>query len=270
MTFPGRLETTVAKKDSVILCWLGQAGFLLKTAKGKIILIDPYLSDYVNRVLEKEHGQGFRRMSAPLFDPSDLKVDILLASHEHEDHFDIDAIPDFLSNRNFRAYANEASFSLLGRNNIPTDKFTVIKKCDNIQFDEFNLSVVDCDHGDAAPQAMGFILDFGFTTIYYSGDTSYNLERLKDIVKLSPDFALLPINGAFGNLNAIEAAQYAADLKAKSCIPHHFWTFPLHDTPLGTPAAALDAFPKYAPQCKLFLAMPGDLLSIGSGGSIAD
>jgi L-ascorbate 6-phosphate lactonase len=265
MNFLERLDKAKPGEKELVLVWLGQAGFLIKTHGGKIILIDPYLTDYANRSLSKEHGQSFRRMTAPLFAPEQINVDVLLCSHEHQDHLDLDAVPGFLKKADIKCYTNVTSIDELEKNSIDTSRFNVLRKGTTVILDEFNFTAVDCDHGDLAPEALGFILDFGFTVIYYSGDTAYNKKRLADALGRRVDVALLPINGAFGNLNAKEAAMFANDLRAKLCIAHHFWTFPAHDAPLGSPRDALKMFPVHAPECILSLATPGELLVIGSG-----
>jgi len=265
--FLDRLEKVIPHNKELILCWLGQAGFLIKTAKGKLILIDPYLSDYTNRILQNEHGQMFRRMSPPLCDPRQINADLLFISHEHPDHCDIDSLPDLLINQKLLCYANSASITEVYNNNIPTDKFHEIKKSGIVNFEEFKFTAVDCDHGTQSPEAMGFIFDFDFVSVYYSGDTSYNKKRLDSVIARGVDIALLPINGAFGNLSALDAARLAGDLGAKLCIPHHFWTFPGHEGASGSPRNAIEFFPQYAPDCLLRLSTPGELIRIGRGGT---
>jgi L-ascorbate 6-phosphate lactonase len=262
MDFLKKLGTIKPAEKEIALVWLGQAGFLIKTHNEKIILIDPYLTDYVNRVLQKKNGQAFRRMTSPLFESGDMQADVLLCSHEHQDHLDIDALPGLLKNKAMKCYTNVASIDELKKNGIDSDRFTVLKKGESTETEEFTLTALDCDHGELTPEALGLMLDFGFVTIYYSGDTGYNKSRLASAITAKPDVALLPINGAFGNLNAEEAAKFACDLEAKLCVPHHFWTFPAHVGPLGTPKDALDAFPKFAPDCALYLATPGTALIV--------
>ena len=67
--------------------------------------------------------------------------------------------------------------------------------------------------------------------------------------------AILPINGAFGNLNGKEAAEYAGLLKCKICIPCHFWTFPLHH---GDPQEIIEHMGESAPDCRLMLLCQGE------------
>lgn len=262
------LNNKKVHENEIAVCWLGQAGFLLYTHEGKRILIDPYLSDYVNRLFADTEGQKFRRMTPMCIEPEKLHPDILLSSHEHPDHLDIDSIPRLIANSGTRAFVNSVSMKELYNNGISTERFSVLHKQDKIDFGEFVLTVTDCDHGELAPEAMGFYLDFGFLTVYYSGDTALNRDCLKDVIQRKADIALLPINGAFGNLNAKEAAILANDLGAKICIPHHFWTFPAHDADSGGPLDAIRLFPEYAPECRLCLATPGELMVFGQGGGM--
>ena len=268
MNFIEKIAKIKPIKDEIALVWVGQAGFLIKTAGGKIIVLDPYLTDYTNRVLCAEHGQKFRRMCPAIFEPGEIKVDILLCSHEHEDHLDMDAIPVLLKDTNLAAFTNITSKEKLKNAGLTkeAERFTVLKKNEPVKFDEFTLTPLDCDHGEHTPEALGFLLDFGFTSVYYSGDTSYTKVRLADAIAKKPAVSLLPINGAYGNLNAEEAAMFAADLQTKLCVPHHFWTFPAHVGPKGTPLDALEFFPKYAPDCVLNLATPGEVMIINNLG----
>ena len=48
---------------------LGQAGFLIKNAKGNLLAIDPYLSDSVERV---EGSVGFKRLLPKILNPNDI------------------------------------------------------------------------------------------------------------------------------------------------------------------------------------------------------
>ena len=114
---------------------------------------------------------GYKRVTAPLFEPGEIDIDILLCSHEHGDHLDIYAMPELLGNPGMACYTNAQSIAELEKNSIDTSRVTAIAIGDSVDMGEFTLRVVDCDHGSSTPGAMGFILDFGFRKIYYSGDT---------------------------------------------------------------------------------------------------
>jgi L-ascorbate 6-phosphate lactonase len=231
---------------------------LLKTPGNKIIAIDPYLTDYVYKLLNKDYGYGFKRMTASVFKPGEIDIDYLFSSHEHGDHLDVDAIFELLNSKQTMLYSNAESKKIAVGAGVPKEKIILIKKDMAISFDEFELVVTSADHGEFCKEAFGFIFDFGFAKVYYSGDTCYNSNVLKKAIELKPQIALLPINGAFGNLNAEDAAKLADRMKSKVCIPHHFWTFPLHKGEKGDPIDAIKAFPEYAPDCRLVMLSPGE------------
>ena len=77
---------------AVTLHWLGQAGFALRW-EGNLLLIDPYLSDFL---AEKYRGQEFphRRMMPPPVAPGELRgVGCVLCTHRHSDHMDPGTLP---------------------------------------------------------------------------------------------------------------------------------------------------------------------------------
>jgi len=254
MTFVDTLKELKVEEGSVALMWAGQAGFLLKTAGGKVIAIDPYMSDYVYDSEKEYYGYGYKRLTPPLFDPEEIKIDCLLVSHQHGDHLDIPSLPGYLKYHGIDVYVNEPSLTHIENCGIKDERIHKIAIGDVIDLGEFKVYAVDSDHGPGTPFAMGFILDFGFKKIYYSGDTGYSLDRLEAAIKAQPEVALLPINGAFGNLDHETAPMLAEKLGSTLCIPHHFWTFALHG---GDPQAAIDNFPKIAPKCECRVTTPG-------------
>jgi len=131
----------------------------------------------------------------------------------------------------------------------------VLTKGASADLGDITLTAVDCDHGTLAPGALGFIMDLGFTRIYYAGDTALSPDRLATPLSVRPEVAILPINGAFGNLDGLQAAEYAGMLCAKRVIPCHFWTFPLHH---GDPQKLIEALPEKAPGCVLTLLCQGE------------
>ena len=71
------------------------------------------------------------------------------------------------------------------------------------------------------------IRDRGKKRIYAVGDSAYR-DALIHEKTIGADLVILPINGAFGNLNETEAAFLAKNLQAGTVIPSHFWNFAEH------------------------------------------
>jgi L-ascorbate 6-phosphate lactonase len=254
MNFVNKVKQAVVPDGHVAVFWLGQAGFLIKTASGKLTAIDPYFSDYVERTVPEE-GYGFKRLMPALCDADELIFDNLLISHEHGDHLDGDAIADMMKNGRTVVYTNAPSAKIMLEMGLDSSRINTLEKNQPVNLSQFTLIPVDADHGDLAPEALGFILEFPFIKLYYSGDTALSSERLSVPLEMKPDVSILPINGAFGNLDSLQAAKYAAMLNTKVCIPCHFWTFPLH---LGNPLDMINHMKELAPSCKLAMLCQGE------------
>lgn len=240
------------ENGKIAIFWLGQAGFLIKTASGFNICIDPYFSNHVMHTL---NNIGFKRMSPAPCNADDIAFDALLISHEHGDHFDIEAIAPMMANGKTQIYTNCIVAGRMEKMGLDMSRVHILKKGNETDIGECRLMAVDCDHGNSCPEALGFILDFGFTKVYYAGDTAPTWERLSLPMELNPEIALLPINGAYGNLDGFQAAEYAGKLGCKICVPCHFWTFPLHH---GDPQQIIDSIAEKAPGCELKLLCQGE------------
>lgn len=256
MDFIKSWSSLAVPKGHLALSWIGQAGFLIKT-EHSTIAIDPYLTDSVYHLFQEQYGYGFKRLAPALFPPGELEAEYLFCSHEHGDHLDTEGIVPLMHHARSRLFANAESCRIARQQGVLPDQIQTIARGSTVEFDEFRITALPSDHGDLSPEAMGFLFDFAFLTIYYSGDTAYNPALLHQAIAARPDIALLPINGAFGNLDARDAARLANDLNAGICIPHHFWTFPMH---LGNPQQAIEVFPQLAPACKLLLLTPGEIM----------
>ena len=254
MSFVTRFRQASPGRGEICLFWLGQAGFLIKTPSGRAIAIDPYFSDYVMHSIPEE-GLGFKRLSPPPCGAGDIPFDALLISHEHGDHFDQESIEEMMANGTTRVYTNTTSRDIMAGMPLDQERIRTLRKGEWTELPDCRLLPVDCDHGELAPEALGLILDFGFLRRYYAGDTSLTPERLQAPLAMKPEVAILPINGAFGNLDGLQAARYAGMLGAKVCVPCHFWTFPLHH---GDPQQIIDAMSAEAPGCELRLLCQGE------------
>lgn len=92
--------------------FLGQSGYVLKTENTEII-IDPYLSDSVNRVANRP-----RTLPLPM-KPEDISCDAVICTHNHLDHLDPDTVVRINENQ-FYITTNEGKEELerLGRTNV--------------------------------------------------------------------------------------------------------------------------------------------------------
>ena len=201
--------------------FLGQAGFVFKTDQGKLIAVDPYLSDCCNRYF------GFRRMIAKLLQPYDLIFDLLLATHAHYDHFDVDAAPMLLDNGITALIAAKDVKAECDRLGLKGD-LTFLKVGDSVERCGVKIKAIFCDHGPETPDAVGFRLQFGNITVCMTGDARFRPDLPADPDAQNADLLILPINGAYGNLNAHEAVETAKRLHPALTVPCHFGNFAEH------------------------------------------
>ena len=117
------------------------------------------------------------------------------------------------------------------------------------------MKAVFCDHGDAAPNAVGFILTIDGKKVYNAGDTCLRLDKTSEIAKDGPfDVMIAPINGAFGNMNETEMVTLCERVRPRLVIPSHYWVFAEHG---GNPGLFMREMRKRLPD------VPFKLMALG-------
>ncbi len=249
-----RIRDTVVEPGNLAIFWIGQAGFVYKTSSGTVVFVDPYVSDYVARVLS-HIGWGFKRITPCPITPEEVDADLVVSTHGHQDHLDQDAIPVFLRTPRTRFVGAPDCAEAYQSLGVPADRYSIIHTGQTLTFGDVTLTGVYADHGAETPHAMGILLTFGDIKVWQVGDTAYRPAQWQGIYGAGVDVVTPPINGMYGNLNGIEAARLAGDAGAKVAIPCHFWTFAEHG---GNPADFLNACPQYAPATKPLLMSHGE------------
>lgn len=190
--------------------FMGHACFLLE-AKGKKILIDPFLS------------------GNPLAgtDPESLKPDLILLTHGHGDHLG-DAIE----------IAKSSGAEMLG-------VYELMNYCQSrgvenvhqahmggkISYDFGWVKLVPAFHSSSTPDGtytgnpVGFVVNFFGHHFYHAGDTGIfgDMELIGRIFGV--DTAMLPIGSTF-TMDIDEAVEAVKMLKCSNVIPMHYNTFP--------------------------------------------
>ena len=218
--FISTVLSTAVEKNSVAVFFLGQAGFLIKTDSGKLLAIDPYLSNCCERFF------GFKRLMPQIVTADELNLDYLVVSHAHYDHFDPDSVPTLLGNKTKFIGAKDTLVEI-ERLQLKGD-ITTLKVGEVYNDGEIKITAVPCDHGELAPDAIGLLIEISGKKIYYMGDTAYREDLISSPLFTSVDLLLLPINGAFGNLNEYEASKVCSVIKPKLAVPCHYWNFAEH------------------------------------------
>ena len=214
----GRIKHTKVVPGCLAIFWISQAGFVYKTADDKIIYVDPYLTDSVGR----QFGHlmyGFKRLTPTLIEPEEMEADLVLTTHAHGDHFDVDLMPVLAGKPQIRFAGAPDCEQLFLAAGIPVDRYAVFHAEERLDFDGFSMTGVYADHGELAPDALGVLLQFGDITVWQVGDSAYRPDKWQEIFRLGIDILIPPINGAFGNLDGVEAARLAADSGRGSRFP---------------------------------------------------
>lgn len=210
-------DSPVAAGVHVTVEWLLQAGFILTGPSGAVA-IDPYLSDIC------EHVYGLRRGTPAPYVASDLPVGIVLVTHWHEDHLDLDSALELANNGVTFIGPPSCGHRLAGRG-VPADQFIRITAGETVARSGITVTAVPARHnvaGFLTEDAVGYVVELDGARIYHSGDTEYDRTLLVATEARSLTAALVCINGSGGNMNAIEAAVLVAQLSPMMAIPMHF------------------------------------------------
>lgn len=222
--------------------WLGQSAFRITTPGGKVIVTDPWLRP--NPLTPPE----YKKLEAL------GKVDLLLVTHGHADHF-ADA-PDLARLNNVPMYAPgdmNQTVGLLGilpanlvpRFNksgtitpVPGIKVTAVR-AEHSSIIVWKNPQTSKDEAHPGGEPVGYIIELenGFR-IYHMGDTGLfpDMKFIADYYK--PDLVLMPIGGHF-TMDPKDAAYATREwLRPRYVIPMHYGANPLGK---GTPAEFVQA-----------------------------
>lgn len=210
--------------EQIQFTWIGHGTWRARSARGKEILIDPWV---MNNPVAPEHLKTVDR------------CDLMLVTHGHFDHIH-DAVEIALKH-NPQVHAIYETAAWLGSKGVQnvdggnkggTHDFDGIKV--TLVHAEHSCGITDGDRIVYGGEACGMVIEFenGFT-IYFAGDTDVfgDMRLIGELHRL--DAAFLPI-GDYYTMSPRRAAKAVELLGVKTVVPMHFGTFPaLTGTPAG-------------------------------------
>ncbi len=215
-----------APLGSTHLFWVGQAGFIIKSKEGKLLGIDIYLSECVEPV---EGHVGYHRLMPQILGYDELVFDVLISTHFHRDHFDIDAMPGLMANGKTQLFCAHDCKEDVERLQIDQRRVYYVRAGESYDYLGYHIDFIHSDHGDGAPLETAPIVTVDGKHILETGDTSLHLDWKSEYLKAgSLDVLIAPINGAYGNLTEQENVDLTAELTPKLAVPCHFGMFASH------------------------------------------
>jgi len=249
---------------STELTWYGHAAFKLKTPSGKIILIDPWLTNPSNKTGKDDLAK---------LD----KADLILITHGHFDHVGNSA--DIARKTGARLVSTfDLGRALVQYGGYPKDQIGFDTQGNfggtlELLNGEVKVSFVPAVHSSTvmAPEGSadkdihdggspgGFVIAIkGGPTLYHTGDT----DVFSDMAYISQfhkvDVMLACIGGHF-TMDPERAAHATRLVKPRIVIPMHFGTFPVLD---GTTDAFAASLRKQGVRTKLQVMTPGQTIKL--------
>jgi L-ascorbate metabolism protein UlaG (beta-lactamase superfamily) len=199
-----------------IFTWLGHATLHIQTAKGTSILVDPWLEG------NPSFPKGYELPK---------KIDLLLLTHGHDDHFhDAVSIAKKFKPKAVGVYELTSYMQSKGAKDVQPMNYG-----GGFRFQDVHIAMVEAKHsssivdgGDTlyAGVPCGYMLAIeGSPTVYLAGDTSLfgDMRLMKELY--APEIGVLPIGDNF-TMGPKHAARAAEFLGIRTLLPVHYGTFP--------------------------------------------
>lgn len=225
----GQIRAHETPAGSVTLWWLGQAGFILKSPGGKIVALDPYLSNSCQALGASIGFDMNRQVPPPLAARELVGIDLYVLTHSHQDHLDPETLQVYRAQGGHGPYLAPAeTIEKLHSLGVPLEETHLVWPNKTFALGDLVLRATF-----AIPFAGDDLTHVGYLvfvrdgpTIYFTGDTAYHNLLAVAVGPHKPDLLVTVINGAFRNLGPAEAAHLARQLDVKAVIPCHHDLFP--------------------------------------------
>ena len=249
------IARTVPPAGSLVVWWLGQSGFLIKSPQG-LLAVDLYLSEHLTKKYEATSRPHVRMTRAPVRGGELQKIDLILASHKHSDHLDPGTIPELLA-------ASPGAMLVLPESindhaeqlGLSRNRLLGVDAGDTLERAGFRVHAVPSAHEDLDADEngrhlyLGFVIEAEGRRLYHSGDTLAYPGLIERLGSDAFDVVFLPINGRDpargvpGNMTAAEAVDLAMEVRPRFVVPHHYDMFTFNTVPVEVFAAEARRLP---------------------------
>ncbi len=263
------MHKNLSETNRISIQYLGQEGFILQYGSTSI-MIDGYLSDYVDRNCCRDGVVWKRRYAPPVSPASLVQLDYVFCTHSHFDHADPDTLSAIaLANRKAKfivpatmrkealSYGIEEARLICAYADVP------------LRLDTFSVMPLPSAHEELLQDengnftALGYRFSFGAITVYHAGDCCL-YEGLESRLQ-NTDILMLPVNGRswykkeieniIGNMTSEESVLLAKHISPSLLIPMHY---DLYDVNCINPATFVDTLYRLSPAQSFHMFTPGE------------
>jgi L-ascorbate 6-phosphate lactonase len=246
---------TIPQPGSLVVWWLGQSGFLIKSRHG-LLAVDPYLSEHLTKKYEASNRPHVRMTRAPIRGAELKNIDLILASHKHSDHLDPGTMPDLMAaSPGAMLVLPESIIDHAEQLGLPRKRLLGVDAGDTLERAGFRVHAVPSAHEDLDTDEngrhlyLGFVIEAEGRRLYHSGDTVAYPGLIERLGSDPFDVVFLPINGRDpargvpGNMTAAEAVDLAMEVRPRFVVPHHYDMFTFNTVPVDVFAAEARRLP---------------------------
>lgn len=233
------------KDQDLTVAWLGHAGFLINFY-GTKILIDPAFYDKIGLTPVGNYTIGMKRyVTGPLIAAQIGKVDLVICSHAHTDHFDYPSLRDMQS-------LDTSVITAKGTRSLWEGM--TYKTINEMHWGEekeysggLKVKAIEGAHwGARLPwnkemESNSILLSKNGVNIFFGADTGYTEKFQQQLREVDIELAIMGI-GAYSpksfearHATPEQAIQIAEEIGAKKILPMHWGTFKLSQEPMDEP-----------------------------------
>ncbi len=227
--------------------FLGHSGFIISSPNGKIIVIDPWLTDNPACPIKAEEVKS---------------ANMVLVTHDHFDHV---ANATDIATRTGAVLVAQPEVLNMFRSNYGLSEANMVyggygmNMGGSFSLDGITVTMTQAFHSSSVGAPCGYLIKLeDGSVIYHAGDTCIfdSMRLMGELYQI--DLALLPIGGVF-TMDSFQAAKAVALLKPRRAIPIHYQTMPILEQTADNFVALVKT---EAPQVEVIVLKPGEEYSL--------